>query len=242
MNHHCPQTPVVLVGTKLDLRDDKNTIDKLRVLRRTFLHLLMNNSLLVLGEETVSYLGDARWIDAKGNWCYEILRVFGSDATRSENGFRRSHPRSPLSSSQGKEEKMHPVLNGRDHPRSISVAWSFFALSLSLSVQSVCKMYFVSKSEYINLFIWDKRNSMLLLLLFSSDCCFEDETMTGGGESTSTGRTSEMKLQEVRKHFTVERLSSPDSLWFLGETTSRPVTRMFISFECFNQWDGGDLR
>jgi GTPase SAR1 family protein len=31
VSHHCPKTPIILVGTKLDLRDDKNVIDKLRV-------------------------------------------------------------------------------------------------------------------------------------------------------------------------------------------------------------------
>lgn len=30
MRHHCPNTPMILVGTKLDLRDDKTTIEKLR--------------------------------------------------------------------------------------------------------------------------------------------------------------------------------------------------------------------
>ncbi|KAJ8036919.1 Ras-related C3 botulinum toxin substrate 1 [Holothuria leucospilota] len=29
VSHHCPNTPVILVGTKLDLRDDKETIAKL---------------------------------------------------------------------------------------------------------------------------------------------------------------------------------------------------------------------
>ena len=29
ISHHCPNTPVILVGTKLDLRDDKETIEKL---------------------------------------------------------------------------------------------------------------------------------------------------------------------------------------------------------------------
>ena len=28
--HHCPNTPIILVGTKLDLREDKETIEKLR--------------------------------------------------------------------------------------------------------------------------------------------------------------------------------------------------------------------
>ena len=30
MRHHCPQVPIILVGTKLDLREDKETIDKLK--------------------------------------------------------------------------------------------------------------------------------------------------------------------------------------------------------------------
>ncbi|XP_065659215.1 ras-related C3 botulinum toxin substrate 1 isoform X2 [Hydra vulgaris] len=30
VNHHCPNTPIILVGTKLDLRDDKETIEKLK--------------------------------------------------------------------------------------------------------------------------------------------------------------------------------------------------------------------
>jgi small GTP-binding protein len=30
VSHHCPTTPIILVGTKLDLRDDHETIEKLR--------------------------------------------------------------------------------------------------------------------------------------------------------------------------------------------------------------------
>ena len=30
IRHHCPDTPIVLCGTKIDLRDDTNTIDQLR--------------------------------------------------------------------------------------------------------------------------------------------------------------------------------------------------------------------
>lgn len=30
VSHHCPNTPIILVGTKLDLRDDQETIEKLR--------------------------------------------------------------------------------------------------------------------------------------------------------------------------------------------------------------------
>lgn len=30
VRHHCPHTPILLVGTKLDLRDDKDTTERLR--------------------------------------------------------------------------------------------------------------------------------------------------------------------------------------------------------------------
>ena len=30
MTHHCPDTPLVLVGTKKDLRDDKETVTSLQ--------------------------------------------------------------------------------------------------------------------------------------------------------------------------------------------------------------------
>ncbi|XP_052267406.1 ras-related C3 botulinum toxin substrate 1-like isoform X2 [Dreissena polymorpha] len=33
VSHHCPHTPIVLVATKLDLRDDKETTEKLKEIK-----------------------------------------------------------------------------------------------------------------------------------------------------------------------------------------------------------------
>jgi len=30
VSHHCPNVPIILVGTKVDLRDDRETIEKLK--------------------------------------------------------------------------------------------------------------------------------------------------------------------------------------------------------------------
>ena len=30
VNHHCPNVPIILVATKLDLREDKETLEKMR--------------------------------------------------------------------------------------------------------------------------------------------------------------------------------------------------------------------
>ncbi|KAK9955972.1 hypothetical protein ABG768_015809 [Culter alburnus] len=35
VRHHCPNTPVILVGTELDLRDDKDTVEQLKKKKQT---------------------------------------------------------------------------------------------------------------------------------------------------------------------------------------------------------------
>lgn len=55
IRHHCPGVPIILVGTKLDLRDESKTVDKLKDRR---LEPVTNQSGLVLAKEigAVKYL------------------------------------------------------------------------------------------------------------------------------------------------------------------------------------------
>ena len=48
VTHHCPNTPLILVGTKLDLRDDKDTIEKLKDKKLSPVSYLMVMSFLLL--------------------------------------------------------------------------------------------------------------------------------------------------------------------------------------------------
>ena len=68
IKHNNPDTPVVLVGTKLDLRDDKHTIDKLLVSRKTekrFILILFYQ----LGEKISSDYYTKRFNDGTRNRC-----------------------------------------------------------------------------------------------------------------------------------------------------------------------------
>uniref|UniRef100_A0A1I8HPF2 Ras-related C3 botulinum toxin substrate 1 n=1 Tax=Macrostomum lignano TaxID=282301 RepID=A0A1I8HPF2_9PLAT len=58
VSHHCPNTPIILVGTKLDLRDDKDTIEKLREKRLapiTHLQLLGQPATQILSLQMLVY-------------------------------------------------------------------------------------------------------------------------------------------------------------------------------------------
>jgi len=45
VKHHCPNTPVILVGTKVDLRDDPDTLNKLKDKKLNFITEVQGQSL-----------------------------------------------------------------------------------------------------------------------------------------------------------------------------------------------------
>ena len=50
VSHHCPNTPIILVGTKVDLRDDKETVEKLKEKKNGANH---NGAGLTNGERSI---------------------------------------------------------------------------------------------------------------------------------------------------------------------------------------------
>jgi small GTP-binding protein len=68
VRHHCPSTPIILVGTKLDLRDDKNTIEKLREKKLTPItypqvkeNLIISNNILIVFSKIAFIVLICRW-------------------------------------------------------------------------------------------------------------------------------------------------------------------------------------
>ena len=58
VRHHSPSTPIILVGTKLDLRDDKDTIEKLKEKK---LAPITYPQGLALAKEIGTGLGEGSW-------------------------------------------------------------------------------------------------------------------------------------------------------------------------------------
>ena len=104
---------MVLVGTKLDLRDDKIVIDKLRVRPGRFVALSHRHSIYSSGEEARAHLGHARRVHAQGDRRRQVSRMFGVDTEGSEDSIRRSDTRPSLSQAQAEEERLRTVLAGR---------------------------------------------------------------------------------------------------------------------------------
>jgi small GTP-binding protein len=62
VNHHCPSTPIILVGTKLDLRDDKETIERLK--ERKQAPITFPQGLAMMKEiSAIKYLGNFQFIN-----------------------------------------------------------------------------------------------------------------------------------------------------------------------------------
>ncbi|XP_064011382.1 ras-related C3 botulinum toxin substrate 2 isoform X2 [Pogoniulus pusillus] len=101
VRHHCPSTPIILVGTKLDLRDDKDTIEKLKEKK---LSPITYPQGLALAKE-IGILG-------------EIPGMLSFDTARAQDGVRRGHPSSPLPAAYPHKEAcvQPPLSRSRVHP------------------------------------------------------------------------------------------------------------------------------
>ena len=77
ISHHAPQTSVVLVGTKLDLREDPATVEKLR--DRYVLFECGIRALLNLSQSHGSYSIHPRRQHGERYRCCEVFRMFCPD-------------------------------------------------------------------------------------------------------------------------------------------------------------------
>ncbi|XP_041819118.1 ras-related C3 botulinum toxin substrate 3b isoform X2 [Chelmon rostratus] len=100
VRHHCPNTPIILVGTKLDLRDDKDTIERLRDKK---LSPITYPQGLAMAREIGEVAGR------------EVPGVLCADPAGPEDGIRRGHPSRALPSTREEEgQEVHHVLR-RSH-------------------------------------------------------------------------------------------------------------------------------
>jgi len=78
IRHHCPDAPIILCGTKIDLRED-----------RDYVLQLQKQNLQPIKREQGQRL-------AKKNSCIQICRMFCTNSKRSQTGFRRCCSRCSL--------------------------------------------------------------------------------------------------------------------------------------------------
>ena len=65
INHHCPKTPFLLVGTQIDLRDDPSSIEKLARNRQVWRDIHLNILLIMI---VYSKLRSAWYFDYDFHW------------------------------------------------------------------------------------------------------------------------------------------------------------------------------
>jgi len=78
IQHHAPGVPIILVGTKSDLRNDSQTIAQLQ-----------SKGLRVISlQESQQRAKEIGATASKGDWCCQLPRVFGFNSRRSQGGLR----------------------------------------------------------------------------------------------------------------------------------------------------------
>ncbi|KAL1474908.1 hypothetical protein MTO96_037672 [Rhipicephalus appendiculatus] len=108
VSHHCPNTPIILVGTKLDLREDKDTVEKLRDRKLAPHHVPAGAG------------------HGQGDRRRQVPRVLGPHPEGPEERLRRGHPCGALPAAQAQEAA--PLLT----------ALSLYHVSLSTLTPRIC--------------------------------------------------------------------------------------------------------
>ena len=93
IKHNNPDTPVVLVGTKLDLRDDKHTIDKLSVRENLFSINRIGFEWIYLGEKICTDQYTKRFNHGSRNRSCGLHRMFSVDTEEFSTSFWHCHSR-----------------------------------------------------------------------------------------------------------------------------------------------------
>ncbi|XP_035688017.1 ras-related C3 botulinum toxin substrate 1-like [Branchiostoma floridae] len=85
VSHHCPNAPIILVGTKADLRDDKETIDKLK-------EKMLAPVTTTQGEEMHQEIGAVKYLECSALTQEGVKQVF-DEAIRAVMSLRNAPPR-----------------------------------------------------------------------------------------------------------------------------------------------------
>lgn len=86
VKHFCPGVPVLLIGTKSDLRSDKNQLEKLKEIRKT---PISNEEMRKMGDR----IGAVRFMECSAKTKYNVREVFeeAAKATLAKKRKRKSN-------------------------------------------------------------------------------------------------------------------------------------------------------